>query len=144
MTTFTFLCNLLPVEMGYENWDHDRTLLLLSHTHLDHGPKEKCGTKLSLGKRKRVKSYFLGLNPLCTSKMQQKSTWNAFFKFPFYTCSIEGIFSPVLTSKATRFARSIFVITEESPYLITNKRASSYPLMFLKGKKNFSTSLMGT
>lgn len=137
MTTFTFLCNLLPVEMDYENWDHERTLLLLSHTHQDHASKGKCGTKLSSGKRKRVKSYFLGLNPLCTSKMQQKSTWNALYKFPFHTYSTEGIFSAVLTSKDTRFAGSIFVTVEGSPYLITNKRASSYPLLFPKGKKTF-------
>lgn len=109
MMTFTFLCNLLPIgNWVMKTWVMRNPYYYLPHAHQDHPPKRKCGTKFSSGRRKRVKSSFPRTKSFVYIK-DATEEYMKFFKFLFHTCSAEGIFSAVLTSKATGFAGSIFV-----------------------------------
>lgn len=68
--------------------------------------------------------------------MQQRRTWNAFFKFLFHTCSAASIFSAVLTSKAMRFAWRISVtLWKKARISLPIREHSLTHWCFLKEKK---------
>ena len=123
--------------------DNEKTLQL-SVTHSPGScPTGKCSTKLSSGRREWIKSSSSRTRSFVYIKDTTEENMKYLLQISLPYLLSGRYFLSSAHIKRPQVLLAVRPSLEGSPYLVTNKRALSYPLMFSEVKNNFFHSIHG-